>query len=66
LIEALKKLHHTKIVATHDLAFATEVCDRVIILKNGSIAADGNLSLLHDKELMHNCGLESIEGEYDE
>ena len=62
LIETLKKLHHTKIVATHDLSFVSEICDRVIILKNGRIAADGSLVLLHDRELMHNCGLEAIAG----
>jgi cobalt/nickel transport system ATP-binding protein len=60
LIETLNKLHHTKIVATHDLTFVAETCGRVVILKNGQVAADGSLSLLHDKELMHNCGLESI------
>jgi len=60
LIEALKKLNHTKIIATHDIAFAANVCERVVILKNGQIAADGSLSILHDKELMQNCGLETI------
>ena len=60
LIEALKKLRHTKIVATHDMAFAAELCDRVIVLKNGRIAADGTPTLLFDKELMMNCGLEAI------
>jgi len=60
LIETLKKLHHTKIIATHNLTFAAEVCDRVIILKDGRIAADGNLTLLYDKDLMQNCGLEAI------
>jgi cobalt/nickel transport system ATP-binding protein len=62
LIETLKNLHHTKIVATHDLNFVAEVCNRVIILKDGRVAADGTLSLLHDRELMRNCGLEAIEG----
>jgi len=62
LIETLKKLNHTKIIATHDITFATNVCNRIMILKNGQIAADGNTTLLYDKELMTNCGLEAIEG----
>ena len=61
LLEILKKLNHTKIIATHDIKFAAKVCDRVIILKNGKIAANGPLSILHDKELMQNCGLETFE-----
>jgi cobalt/nickel transport system ATP-binding protein len=60
LVETLRKLHHTKIIATHDITFAAKVCDRVIILKNGQIAADGTLSILSDKELMQNCGLEAL------
>jgi len=62
LIETLKKLHHTKIIATHDMNFAAEVCSRVIILNNGKIVADGKLALLYDKELMSSCGLEAIAG----
>lgn len=60
LMETLKKLHHTKIIATHDMAFAADVCDRVVVLKNGCVAADGDLSLLYDKALMQDCGLEAI------
>jgi cobalt/nickel transport system ATP-binding protein len=61
LIETLNTLPHTKIVATHDLAFVAELCSRVVILKNGRIAADGNLSLLHDNQLMNSCGLEALQ-----
>ena len=57
LSEALKTLKHPKIIATHDMAFAAEVCNRVIVLKDGRIVADGSLSLLNDKELMQNSGL---------
>lgn len=60
LIETLKKLHHTKIVATHDMAFAVEICGRVIILKNGRIAADGTADLLYNEALMRSCGLERL------
>ena len=61
LMEMLQKLNHTKIIVTHDMRFAAGVCSRVIILKNGRIAADGNISLLYDRELMRNHGLEAIE-----
>jgi len=57
LAEILKKLKHPKIIATHDLAFAAEVCNRVIVLKEGRIMADGDVSLFNDKEFMRNCGL---------
>ena len=60
VIETLQNLRHTKIVATHDLAFAAEVCDRVVILKEGRVAGDGALALLRDKTVMQNCGLEAI------
>jgi cobalt/nickel transport system ATP-binding protein len=66
LIGILQKLPHTKIVATHDLPFVAEVCNRVVILKNGRIATEGALSLLNDKELMKNCGLEALEGRRNE
>ncbi|MCL2159551.1 MAG: energy-coupling factor ABC transporter ATP-binding protein [Oscillospiraceae bacterium] len=57
LAKTLNKLPHPKIIATHDMAFAADVCNRVVILQNGRIVADGNMSLLHDRELMQNCGL---------
>jgi cobalt/nickel transport system ATP-binding protein len=60
LIEVVNKLRHTKIIATHDISFAANVCGRVIILKNGRIAADGKTDLLYEKELMLNCGLEAM------
>ncbi|MDR3000316.1 MAG: energy-coupling factor ABC transporter ATP-binding protein [Fibromonadaceae bacterium] len=56
LAETLKKMQHEKIIATHDLAFAAEVCNRVIALKDGSIIADGPKDLLHNEELMQTLG----------
>ncbi|MCL2102109.1 MAG: energy-coupling factor ABC transporter ATP-binding protein [Fibromonadales bacterium] len=56
LAETLKKLPHEKIIATHDMAFAAEVCNRVIALKDGRIAADGPKDLLRDEELMRVLG----------
>jgi len=57
LSAALNDLRHPKIIATHDIAFAKEVCNRVIVLKNGKIAADGAPSLLDDAEFLRECGL---------
>jgi len=57
LSDALNNLRHPKIVATHDIAFAREVCNRVIALKNGRVVADGGLSLLDDTEFLRSSGL---------
>ena len=61
LIETLQKLQHTKIIITHDMQFAEEVCNRVIILKNGRIAADESKAILYNKELMQNYRLEALQ-----
>jgi len=42
LVETLKKLPHAKIIATHDMDFVSEVCDRVIALKAGQIITEEN------------------------
>jgi cobalt/nickel transport system ATP-binding protein len=57
LVEVLNKLPQPKIVATHDLEFAVEICNRVIVLRNGRIMAVGALSLLNDKDFLQSCGL---------
>jgi cobalt/nickel transport system ATP-binding protein len=57
LSETLNSLRHPKIVATHDIAFAKAVCNRVIALKNGRIAADGGLPLLDDTLFLRDSGL---------
>ena len=57
LAEALKKITRPKIIATHDMSFVAEICNRVIVLKEGRVAADGGLSLLNDKEFLLECGL---------
>ena len=61
LITLLKKLPHTKLIASHDLAFVAEVCDRAVVLKKGVIYADGTpLKMIYDKKLMDDCGIEAI------
>ena len=59
LIGLLRSFEHTKIVATHDLDMALDVCERAIVLRNGAIMADGpTRELFADAALMDACGLE--------
>jgi cobalt/nickel transport system ATP-binding protein len=59
LIELLKTFSHTKIIATHDLDMAIDVCDRTIVICEGVITADGStLKLLRDETLLEQSGLE--------
>jgi len=60
LIRLLTSLPHTLITATHDLRMVMEVCDRVIILDGGKLAADGPAAIiLADAKLLESHGLES-------
>ena len=59
LINVLRGLPQTKLIATHDLAFAAELCERAIVLKEGRIAADGSLrEILCNSALLEECGIE--------
>ncbi len=59
LLELLSRLPHTRIVATHDIDFAYEVCDRVIVLSGGRVCAEGpSAAILGDADLMERAGLE--------
>jgi len=59
LINLLKTFKHTKIIATHDLDMAIELCERTIILYKGEIKADGRtVELFNDDEIIESCGLE--------
>jgi cobalt/nickel transport system ATP-binding protein len=60
LLQTLRGLPHAKLVATHNLRFAAELCGRVILLKEGRVFADGGIDLLYDNKLMDDCGLEAI------
>lgn len=64
LIGVLKDLPHSKLIATHDLTFAQEVCSRIIVVKKGKVFADGDPhAILHDARLMEDGGLEAINAE---
>ena len=55
----LRQLPITKIIATHDLELAAELCPRTLLLDGGRLVADGpTLQLLADEPLMHKHGLE--------
>ena len=41
LIELLRTFEHSKIIATHDLDLVMELCERTIIMHEGSVMADG-------------------------
>lgn len=55
----LKQIPATKLIATHDLELAVEICSRTIVLDCGQIVADGHThALLDDEALMLAHGLE--------
>jgi len=53
LAEILHGLDTTMLIVTHDLPYASELCDRVVILDAGKVAADGPIdAVLGDDELL--------------
>ena len=61
LIHILETLGQSKLIATHDLPFAEELCTRAIMLKQGTVFADGDpKELFYDHELMDACAMEAI------
>ena len=55
----LRRIPATKLIATHDLELAVELCSRVIVLDQGGIVAGGpTVELLNDEALMLAHGLE--------
>ena len=59
LINFLKKTEETLLMASHDLEFLLETCERTIILDNGSIVADGkSRTVMGNQQLMESYGFE--------
>jgi len=59
LINILNSLDHIKIIASHDLDMVLETCNRVILMSDGKIIADGlTRDILTDKALLEANGLE--------
>ena len=57
LAEILASLPQGRLIATHDLSFAEQNCSRVLLLRDGRLAADGGVSILRDERLMRSAGL---------
>ena len=59
VIRAIRELSGTKIVTSHDLDMILDTCDRVILLSDGRIAADGPAKdILTDRALLEAHRLE--------
>jgi len=59
LIELLKTFHHSKIIATHDLDMAMDLCERAIVIHQGRVVADGPTQIIfQDETLLNSSGLE--------
>lgn len=59
LIQLLKKFDHSKMLASHDLDMVMQLCDRTIILNEGTVVADGKtLELFSNEKLLEENGLE--------
>ena len=59
LIELLATFEHTKIIASHDLDMALDLCERTIVISQGEVAADGpTREIFEDAGLLDACHLE--------
>lgn len=59
VMDLLSALDYTKIITSHDLDMIMETCERVVVLRNGAVAAEGSSrELLKDADLLETCGLE--------
>ncbi len=59
LINTLNEINGIKIVASHDLDFIMDTCQRTILLHHGEIVQDGStVDILQNKKLLEENGLE--------
>ncbi len=59
LINLLKTFTHSKIIASHDLDLILDVCSRCIVIREGTVAADGPArEILSDRKLLEENNLE--------
>lgn len=53
LISIVKKLDTTLIISTHDIEVARRLCGRAIVLRQGSVAYDGEMSSLQYPQILN-------------
>ena len=59
VINTIRELTQTKLITSHDLDMILDTCNRVILLSDGLIAADGPASvILRDRELLEKNRME--------
>lgn len=59
LIHILNGFEHLKVIASHDLDFVMDTCDRVILMKDGRVVKDDSAeTILKDEKLLTDNGLE--------
>jgi cobalt/nickel transport system ATP-binding protein len=59
LMGLLTEFRHTKIFTSHDLDMVLELCERTILLREGTVAADGpTRDIFRDEALLASCRLE--------
>ena len=59
LIRVLNEFSYLKLIASHDLDFVWDTCDRTILLSEGRIVCDGDTKeILSDRKLLETHGLE--------
>jgi len=59
LIELLSGFEHTKLIATHDLDMALDLCERTIVIHEGRVRADApTATIFSDDALLAECSLE--------
>lgn len=59
IINTIRDLSGTKVITSHDLDMILDTCERVILLSNGTIAADGSAEMiLKNKRLMEEHRME--------
>jgi cobalt/nickel transport system ATP-binding protein len=59
LITLMKEFRHTKIFTSHDLDMVLDLCERTIVLHEGTVRADGpTLEIFSNEALLAECSLE--------